>query len=80
MGYHKKKILKGVYGEISKVREEVEEYIDAIDQGCKIMAVVELSDIYGALEAVAITHSLTMEELKVMSDITKKVFQEGARK
>lgn len=31
MGYHKNNISKGTYGEISKVQEEVLEFIDAKD-------------------------------------------------
>jgi len=46
MAYHKSKIKKGVLGEISKVQEEVDEYIDAKEQGIYIMELLELSDIY----------------------------------
>ena len=59
--------------------EELEEYMDAVDQHCKIMAMHELSDVYGALEALAEKHSLTMEDLKSMSDITKRAFKNGRR-
>ena len=80
MSYHIDEIKKGKFGEISKVQEEVSEYIDAEKQGIKIMAMLELADIYGALEAVAETHNLTMNDLKLMSDVTCKVFREGHRK
>ncbi len=53
MSYHLKKIKKGEIGKISKVQEEVLEYMDAEKQKCKIMQELELADIYGALEAVA---------------------------
>ena len=36
LGYHLKKIKKGTLGKISKVQEEIEEYIDAKKQKCKI--------------------------------------------
>ena len=58
LGYHRTKIKKGTLGKISKVQEEIEEYKDAIKQKCEIMAIVELADIYGALEAVAKSHKL----------------------
>ena len=80
LGYHLKKIKKGTLGKISKVQEEIEEYKDAIKQKCEIMAIVELADIYGALEAVAKSHNLSMKDLKKMSKLTKRAFKNGHRK
>ena len=80
LGYHKSKIKKGTLGKISKVQEEIEEYKDAIKQKCEIMAIVELADIYGALEAVAKSHNLSMKDLKKMSKLTKRAFKNGHRK
>lgn len=80
MSYHIADIKKGKLGKISKVIEEVEEYKDAKKQKCELMAKLELSDIYGALEAVAESHGLTMKDLKSMSDITKRAFRSGHRK
>ena len=80
LGYHLKKIKKGNLGKISKVQEEIEEYKDAIKQKCEIMAIVELADIYGALEAVAKSHNLSMKDLKKMSKLTKRAFKNGHRK
>ena len=48
-GYHLKEIPKGVYGEWSKVEEELAEYEDAKEQGSKIMMACELADIIGAI-------------------------------
>ena len=79
MGYHVNKIPKGIYGEISKIQEEIFEFIDAKEQNVKIMEMLELSDIYGALEAVAAKYALTMEDLKAMSDRTKESFKSGER-
>lgn len=78
-GYHVSTIQKGVYGELSKIREELDEAVDAEAQGSSIMLLVELSDLYGALEAVAEKHSMKMDDLKSMSDITKRAFRSGAR-
>ena len=80
MGYHLAKIPKGEYGCMSKVEEEVAEFHDAQKQKCTIMMHLELSDIYGALEAVAESNGLSMNELKIMSDITKRAFRDGSRK
>ena len=44
------------------------------------MAIVELADIYGALEAVAKSHNLSMKDLKKMSKLTKRAFKNGHRK
>jgi hypothetical protein len=49
-GYHINVIDKGVYGEFSKVAEEFQEVQDAWEQKCSIMAIVELSDMLGAME------------------------------
>jgi hypothetical protein len=80
MGYHKRNIARGEIGKISKVQEELDEYLDAQEQGIKIMEMLELSDIYGALESVAETYNLTMDDLKLMSDRTKESFKSGERK
>ena len=78
-GYHLKKIKKGELGKISKVQEEIKEFKDAVKQGSKIMAAIELSDIYGALEEVAKNFNLQMKDLKKMSNITKRAFKNGHR-
>lgn len=80
MGYHIRTIKKQQVGTIEKVLEEVEEYQDAMEQGCKIMALVELSDIYGALQLVADKHNVTMDDLKSMANITRRAFEDGSRK
>ena len=80
LGYHRTKIKKGTLGKISKVQEEIEEYKDAIKQKCEIMAIVELADIYGALDAVAKSHHLSMKDLKKISKLTKRAFKNGHRK
>ena len=49
-GYHLRKIAKGRLGEISKMREELEEWLDAREQGCALMELHELSDFCGAAE------------------------------
>lgn len=48
MSYHLAKIPKGVLGQISKVEEEYQEFLDAKAQNCKIMMGLELSDMFGA--------------------------------
>ncbi len=79
-GYHIKPIKKGVLGELSKIQEELDELVDAEAQGNKIMAMVELSDLYGALELVAQSYNVSMDDLKVMSEATKRAFNSGHRK
>lgn len=48
--YHLRKIGKAEYGTFEKILEEAEEFIDAVEQNCYIMAWLELSDLYGALQ------------------------------
>ena len=80
-GYHLRQIPKGVLGELSKIQEEVDELADAKDQDCKIMELVELSDLYGAIQCyLANYHAGTsMKDLESMSAITKRAFQSGRR-
>lgn len=80
MGYHKREIVRGVLGYVSKVREELEELEDALEQKAYIMAMLEMSDLYGALEALADKWELTMDDLRIMSDLTKSAFYDGSRK
>lgn len=80
-GYHLVDIPKGVVGMPSKINEEVAEFNDALAQGNPVMAIHELSDLYGAMEAWLQSHhpSITMEDLKTMSDTTKRAFRSGHR-
>lgn len=48
-GYHLTDIPRGQFGELSKIREELDELQDAQDQGAKIMELVELSDLICAV-------------------------------
>lgn len=50
--FHQRTITRGKYGELSKVLEEVEEALDAEEQGHRLMLLIELSDIIGAVEGV----------------------------
>ena len=80
-GYHARHIEKGVLGEASKVREEVEEFIDAVEQGVSVMALVELSDLIGAVkEYLAKQHpTVGIDELIAMSNVTRRAFENGRR-
>lgn len=79
-GYHKRPIKRGVFGELSKIREELEELEDANEQGVHIMALCELSDLYGALRAYANKRGLMIKDLEQMADVSKRVFESGHRK
>lgn len=78
-GYHKSEITKGILGYPSKIQEELEELQDAVLQEDKILTICEMSDLYGALEAMALNYGLTMDDLKKFSDKTKLAFKEGKR-
>jgi len=81
IGYHLYDIPKGEIGEISKIKEEILELEDANKQGCKIMALVELSDLYGSIELYLEKHfpDIKMEDLKKMSEVTQRAFKNGRR-
>ena len=79
IGYHLTEFSKGQLGMISKIEEELNELKDAENQNSKIMILIELSDLYGALEEYCITQGVTMEDLKIFSNITKRAFKNGCR-
>jgi hypothetical protein len=79
-GYHLRDIKRGVFGEASKITEEHEEFIESLEQKNPIMALVELSDLIGAIEGYAIKHhNVTLEDLLVLKDATKRAFNDGVR-
>jgi phosphoribosyl-ATP pyrophosphohydrolase len=80
-GYHLRGIEKGILGEPSKIREEAEELIDAYEQDSRVMELVELSDLMGAVEAfLAKRHpGYTLDDLKTFSAITQRAFVNGRR-
>lgn len=82
MSYHLQAIPKGQYGELSKIREEVEEAIDAEKQNNPIMVLVELSDIIGAIDGYITKKydgKINLADLIVMSMATSRAFRSGER-
>ena len=80
-GYHLSEIQKGEVGESSKLLEEVLELQDAERQGCKIMALIELSDLIGAVDVYVERHhpDTTFDDLVIMAKITRRAFDNGHR-
>lgn len=80
-GYHLREIKKQPYGSIEKIQEEFQELFDAVEQDCRVMQLVELSDIIGAVEGVLETEfpDMTLQDLIQMSNITKRAFRSGGR-
>jgi len=80
-GYHLRDIPRGELGKSSKMQEELHELVDAEQQANKIMALCELSDLYGAMEAYLEQQfpNVTMTDLQIMAHATKRAFQTGRR-
>jgi len=80
-GYHIAEIPKGEYGQTTKIQEELDELVDALNQKNKIMAMNELSDLYGAIRGFLDLHfpGFTMEDLDTMSRATSRAFVRGDR-
>ena len=80
-GYHIADIPRGTFGEFSKIEEELAEVKDAIDQNNKIMALVELSDMLGAVEGYLNNHfpDFSIDDLITMSRTTQRAFVNGQR-
>lgn len=79
MSYHKLKIHKHSIESPYKIQEEFMEYIDSIATGNSVMAVQELSDLYGCLEREISKFGMSVAHLKIMSDLTSEVFNSGIR-
>lgn len=81
VGYHLRTIEKGIPGEASKIREELEEFEDSLEQGVKIMVLNELSDMIGAVELYLEKHhpGVHLRDLQDMSRVTHRAFQNGRR-
>lgn len=82
-GYHLRPISpQGVYGEISKIEEELDELKEAMEQNNVILALVEAADLLGALEGFLEQHfdNVSLYDLQQMSDATKRAFLSGKRK
>jgi hypothetical protein len=83
IGYHVTPITRGEYGKSSKIKEEVMELLDAEQQGNTIMALIELSDIVGAIKGYIDKNfdgKITFEHVVKMADATNRAFETGARK
>lgn len=80
-GYHVTKIVKGTLGEITKIQEELDELKDATQQGVKIMALVEMSDLIGAIEAHLEKYypGIVIQDLIDMKHVTQRAFKSGKR-
>lgn len=81
IGYHTQEIPPGEYGSFTKIQEETAEFLDAVEQGCRVMALIELSDLYGAMRGYLKTNhpEFSMADLERMSDITERAFRNGHR-
>jgi phosphoribosyl-ATP pyrophosphohydrolase len=78
-GYHLRDISRGQYGEASKIIEEAEEFADAIAQNATIMALIELADMIGAIEAYLAKFNLTLDDVRTMARINGRAFANGHR-
>lgn len=81
VGYHVSLITEGAFGEVSKIEEELAEFKDALAQNCSVMALLELSDLLGAIEGWLDRYhpSIELSDLLSMTAITKRAFQSGHR-
>lgn len=80
MGYHVKNIERGIYGEFSKIVEEFDELCDAHEQDAKILELVELSDLVGAIDGyVRARYGMKLMDVIKMTRMTQEAFEEGKR-
>lgn len=79
-GYHLREIKRGEFGEVSKITEEYDEFIESLEQKNPVMALVELSDLIGAIEGYTLRHhKITLDDLLALKNATKRAFESGHR-
>ncbi len=81
-GYHLTDIPRGTYGEISKILEEAAELKDAMEQGNKVMVLIELADMIGAIDGYLDNYygdKMTIDNIITMAFTTKRAFESGHR-
>lgn len=79
--YHTKVIPRGEFGEVSKIREELAEVEDAIEQNNPLLILCELADMLGAIEGYSLKHhNISLMELYKMTELTRRAFESGQRK
>jgi phosphoribosyl-ATP pyrophosphohydrolase len=79
-GYHITNIERGELGEFSKIVEEFSELKDAYHQDSKIMMLIEMADMIGAMELyLKKQHNMTITDLVKFSEITVRAFKSGER-
>lgn len=78
-GYHNNFIMKHPNTSIHKLKEEVEEFLDAHVSGNIIMAHQELSDVYLSLRNIVDEYGLSMSDLEIMANTTQRVFDSKVR-
>ncbi len=71
--WHIRKIPKGTYGELSKIKEELEEAYDSEERGQVLMLLFELSDIVGAAGGVAAKHGMSLDDLVTFSKLRSEI-------
>ena len=80
MGYHKTTIPKGTIGQFSKIEEEFLELKDGVEQGDKILQIVELTDLIGAIDLYSYYQfGLSLEDLIKFTRKTQQAFKDGSR-
>ena len=81
LGYHTRRIAKGKLGEISKIREELEELEDADLQGARVLVLCELADLVGAVSHYVEKHfpTVNLGDLIKMVQLTERAFKNGER-
>ena len=81
-GYHEKIFPKGDYGSAEKIFEEIQELKDSLNQQNKVLTLLELSDIIGAIEGYLEKEygkTMTLDDLLIMKEATGRAFKTGAR-
>jgi hypothetical protein len=80
-GYHLRKFLKSPYATSGKILEEALELMEAEEQGVRVMSLIELCDLVGAIRGYMTKNfpDIDWKDLTAMSEVTERAFRNGHR-
>ena len=80
--YHTREFVKGAHGTADKIVEEALEVLDSMQQGIRVMALHECSDVISAVRGFVSKEfpGIDFSEVLAMSAVTDRAFNSGKRK
>lgn len=78
-GYHLRNFVKEDYMSAYKIKEETQEFLDAVEQNDKLLQLCEMSDLIQAIEDYAISMGVDFDDLRKFGKKTSNAYQSKKR-